>query len=159
MSGNAKTNQGAIAGRRYQQQRISHWDSVAKKQDNWSSAGVFYHKQLAHHYKLLVPPGLRVIEIGCGRGDLLAELKPSVGVPIERPLMSLMFRLLGYNIRNLHFSTEKDVSEVASSLLLKTKLVRMYSPLPFLGAVYEVGHFVKEKSTVTNNSRGKELPL
>lgn len=83
MSGNAETNHGDIAGCRYQQQRISHWDSVAKKLDNWSSAGVFYQKQLAHHYKLLVPPGLRVIEIGCRRGDLLAALKPSVGVGVD----------------------------------------------------------------------------
>jgi SAM-dependent methyltransferase len=33
--------------------------------------------------RFLVPPGKRVLELGCGRGDLLAALKPSYGVGID----------------------------------------------------------------------------
>ena len=83
MSSNTETNQADIAARRYQQERIAHWDRVAQRLDEWSGAGVFYQKQLAHHYKLLVPPGLRVLEVGCGQGDLLAALKPSVGLGVD----------------------------------------------------------------------------
>jgi ubiquinone/menaquinone biosynthesis C-methylase UbiE len=80
-------------------------------------------------------------------GEIRRVLKPGgqaiYGVPIERRLMVLMFRLLGYNIRKHHFSTEKDVFDAASSVLDKMRVVRMQSSPPILGAVYEIGHFVK----------------
>ena len=79
--------------------------------------------------------------------EIRRVLKPGgqavYGVPIERPLMVLMFHLLGYKIRELHYSTEKDVFEAANSILLKVRLVQMRSPLPLLRPVYEVGHFAK----------------
>jgi ubiquinone/menaquinone biosynthesis C-methylase UbiE len=65
------------------------------------------------------------------------------GVPIKRGFMILMFRLLGCNIREHHFSTEKDVFNAARSVLDKVRVVQMQS-IPYLfGSVYEVGHFVK----------------
>src|SRR4030088_362239 len=33
--------------------------------------------------RFLIPPGKRVLELGCGRGDLLAALQPSCGVGID----------------------------------------------------------------------------
>lgn len=33
--------------------------------------------------QFLIPPGKRVLELGCGRGDLLARLKPSYGVGVD----------------------------------------------------------------------------
>src|SRR3972149_9344922 len=36
-------------------------------------------KRLAH----IIPPGSRVLDIGCGTGELLASLRPSVGVGID----------------------------------------------------------------------------
>ena len=65
------------------------------------------------------------------------------GVPIERPFMVFMFRLLGYNIREHHFSTEKDVSNTARNVLTQMRVVRMKSVPSIFGAVYEIGHFIK----------------
>ncbi len=82
-------------------------------------------------------------------GEISRVLKPGgqvvYGVPIERGLMVLMFRLLGFNIREHHFSTEKDVLAAAESVFDKVRIVQMRS---FLGAVYEVGHFVKAESKI-----------
>jgi SAM-dependent methyltransferase len=33
--------------------------------------------------RFLIPPGKRVLELGCGRGDLLARLEPSYGVGVD----------------------------------------------------------------------------
>ena len=42
-----------------------------------------YYKDLERLHHLLVAPGLRVMEIGCGLGDLVSGLKPGHGVGIE----------------------------------------------------------------------------
>jgi SAM-dependent methyltransferase len=43
----------------------------------------FYHRLLERYYRFLVPPGARVLEIGCGFGHLLASLQPARGVGID----------------------------------------------------------------------------
>jgi ubiquinone/menaquinone biosynthesis C-methylase UbiE len=65
------------------------------------------------------------------------------GVPVERPFMVFMFRLLGTDIRTHHFSTEKDVFDAANQLLQPKHLQKMYGLGGLLGQVYQVGHFVK----------------
>ncbi|HEY9076365.1 MAG TPA: glycosyltransferase [Anaerolineaceae bacterium] len=67
----------------YQQSRITHWDRVAFKTDHWKSWGAYYHRRLAEIYRFQVPPGQRVLEVGCGRGDLLAALEPAYGVGVD----------------------------------------------------------------------------
>jgi ubiquinone/menaquinone biosynthesis C-methylase UbiE len=66
------------------------------------------------------------------------------GVPIERPLMVFMFRLMGFNIREHHFSTERDVENSAARHFRKVSVTQMLSVPSCFGAVYEVGHFVKD---------------
>lgn len=78
-------------------------------------------------------------------GEIRRVLKPGgqvvYGVPIERPLMVFMFRMLGHDIRKEHFSTEKDVSAAADKVLTRVRLQQMRSRPPIFGPVYEVGHF------------------
>lgn len=67
----------------YQKQRREHWSSIARRMDTWRSRGAYYHERITEIYRYLVSPDLRIIEIGCGEGDLLASLKPSIGVGID----------------------------------------------------------------------------
>lgn len=75
--------------RRYQEQRIRHWDQVAQRwqrlstRDRWQGAGGYYQRHLQKIYRFLVPPGQRVLELGCGLGDLLAALRPATGVGVD----------------------------------------------------------------------------
>ena len=66
----------------YQEKRIEHWDSVAS-QPCPNNLGGYYHKRLREIYQFLVPSGQRILELGCGKGDLLASLSPSYGVGID----------------------------------------------------------------------------
>jgi len=71
------------SGQNYQQTRISHWDSIARKRDSWQGLGSSYHRRLADVYRFYVAPNMRVLEIGCADGRLLASLRPAYGVGID----------------------------------------------------------------------------
>src|SRR5215472_16867818 len=43
----------------------------------------YYQQLLRKYYAFLVPPGLRVLELGCGLGDLLAAVQPARGLGID----------------------------------------------------------------------------
>ena len=60
--------------------RKVHWDNHASKHQTNQR---FYQKLLKHYYGFLIPPHLKILEIGCGRGDLLASLNPQTGVGID----------------------------------------------------------------------------
>jgi ubiquinone/menaquinone biosynthesis C-methylase UbiE len=70
-------------GQTYQQTRISHWDAIARKRDSWQGMGRWYHRRLAELYRFYVPSGMRVLEVGCADGRLLADLNPTYGVGID----------------------------------------------------------------------------
>src|SRR3954471_4506055 len=47
------------------------------------SSGRYYQRLLRNFFTFLVPPDSRVIELGCGTGDLLAAVKPERGVGVD----------------------------------------------------------------------------
>ncbi len=67
----------------YQKSHIAHWDNIARKRDAWHGWGKFYHRRVQEIYRFLINPGQRVLEIGCGTGDLLASLRPTHGVGVD----------------------------------------------------------------------------
>ena len=79
--------------------------------------------------------------------EIRRVLKPAgqvvYGVPVERPFMVFMFRLLGYNIREHHFSTERDVSRAADANLRRVGMTELRSPIPSIGPLYQVGSYIK----------------
>src|SRR6266436_10320862 len=62
----------------YRQERITYWNSYTRRKSS-----NYYHRRLTEIYQFLIPTGQRVLEMGCGDGDLLASLKPSEGVGID----------------------------------------------------------------------------
>ena len=71
------------AQERYRAARLHHWDGVARQLETWKGLGGSYHQRLRCVYRSLVSPGQSVLEIGCARGDLLAELQPDNGVGVD----------------------------------------------------------------------------
>jgi ubiquinone/menaquinone biosynthesis C-methylase UbiE len=67
----------------YAQARIHHWDGVARRLGRWTGLGGYYHRRMARVYRFVVPPGQKVLELGCATGDLLAALRPSTGVGVD----------------------------------------------------------------------------
>jgi len=79
--------------------------------------------------------------------EIARVLKPGgqlvYGVPVERPLMVFLFRLLGTDIRTHHFSTEEDVRQAAEKAFGKGQITPLRGPLGLFGQVYQVGSFRK----------------
>lgn len=68
---------------RFTETRARHWDAIAAKPPkkiNWSA---YYHRRLTQVYQQIIPPGCSVLEVGCGKGELLAAVQPSFGVGID----------------------------------------------------------------------------
>ena len=67
----------------YNFERRKHWDGVAREFPADRSWASYYHRRMAEVHQHLIAPGLRVLEIGSGQGDLLAAVKPSYGVGVD----------------------------------------------------------------------------
>lgn len=66
-----------------------HFDWVSAHDGAPRRVQAGFHAQIAAQLQHLIPAGSRVLEAGCGRGDLLRALKPSRGVGIDVSLRML----------------------------------------------------------------------
>lgn len=59
------------------------YNRTALSRGKWKKRNRFYHTSLQKYFSYIIPENSRVIEIGCGLGDLLASVKPAYGVGID----------------------------------------------------------------------------
>ncbi len=81
--------------------RAAHWNAISIQKYDGSLFSKAYHHRLGELYKYQVGAGLRVLEIGCGQGALLASLKPSRGVGVD--IASEMVSAAVNKYPHLHF--------------------------------------------------------
>ena len=62
-------------------ERKTFYDQLAA--DRPAELDRHYHRLLKNYFAFLVPPAQRVLELGCGLGDLLAELQPARAVGVD----------------------------------------------------------------------------
>jgi SAM-dependent methyltransferase len=65
----------------YQARRIACWQNLRERRETTLSKT--YRRYVQRLYRVLIPEGASVLELGCGRGDLLAALKPARGVGVD----------------------------------------------------------------------------
>jgi len=85
----------------YNKTKINFWNNIAEKNDLDKSTKRFYRKLISKIYKILIPEGYKILELGCGEGDLLNALKPSYGVGID--FSDKMIEKAKAKHPNLHF--------------------------------------------------------
>lgn len=62
---------------------VSYMDNMATKRDKWLKRNRFYYKEVTKFLKYNIPENASVIEIGCGNGFLINQLKPGKGYGID----------------------------------------------------------------------------
>jgi SAM-dependent methyltransferase len=58
-------------------------DRLAPERESWIERNAYFYEQDVRYMRFLVPEGLRVLDLGCGTGRLLAALRPARGVGID----------------------------------------------------------------------------
>ena len=60
-----------------------HFNDIANEYDKWKEKNSYYYDAIKTLLRSKIPSQARVLEVGCGTGDLLAVLSPSVGLGID----------------------------------------------------------------------------
>ncbi len=59
------------------------FDRAASRRDEWIQRNIVFYEDEWRYMRFLVPENLRILDLGCGTGRLLAALKPSYGVGVD----------------------------------------------------------------------------
>lgn len=60
-----------------------HFDEIAPNYDNWKRKNSYYYSNIKAFISRIFPPGSKVLEVGCGTGEILASMNPKRGVGID----------------------------------------------------------------------------
>jgi SAM-dependent methyltransferase len=73
----------------------AHFGTLAESYPKLKRRNRYYNDYLTHWCRSLVPPESRVLDVGCGRGDVLAAVRPREGLGID-----LSAEMVGYASRD-----------------------------------------------------------
>jgi SAM-dependent methyltransferase len=151
---------GAEKAAAYQRQRRTHWDAVSTSVGGIGWCGRGYHRRLAQVFQHLVPAGRNVIEFGCGRGDLLAALKPALGVGVD--LSAEMLRMARLRHPGIQFAQgdvhSRQVCSPFDYIILSDLVNDLWDVQAALQSVRALAH-ERTRLIINTHSRLWELPL
>ncbi|MCX6269037.1 MAG: class I SAM-dependent methyltransferase, partial [Bacteroidetes bacterium] len=80
------------------------YDRTAGSRAKWKRRNRFYHASLQKYFSYIIAEKSRVLEVGCGLGDLLAAMNPEYGVGID--IAPNIIEQAKQKYPDLHFYTE-----------------------------------------------------
>ena len=83
------------------EKNIQHTEELAESRSNWINKNSFFYENDNSYMKFLIGEGSRVLELGCGTGQLLNYLNPSYGVGVD--LSQNMISIARKTYPNLEF--------------------------------------------------------
>ena len=67
----------------FAKQISSFYDGIAKNRKKWIAKASSFHREDRLNLKELILPRRKILELGCGTGNLLKSLEPSYGVGVD----------------------------------------------------------------------------
>jgi len=86
-----------------------HYDELAPLRDQYCTKNQYYYSLLYKEYKYLISKAKKVMEVGCGTGNLLDAINPSYGVGVD--LSPKMVEIASKKYPHLNFYVG-DISEL-----------------------------------------------
>ncbi len=117
-------------------------DKIAPFRERWLRKNKYYYEDLYKFFRFNIPEGSSVLEIGCGTGDLLNNVKPSRGVGID--ISSEMIRIAREKHSHIEF-IEMDAE--CLSLDEKFDYVIISDTLGYFEDIQKVFHELKKVTT------------
>lgn len=59
------------------------YNLISEEFSKWGRKGKYYHKKMRDLYRFLIPVQKRILDLGCGNGDLLNSLSPQYGCGVD----------------------------------------------------------------------------
>lgn len=60
-----------------------HFDRLSAQRARFRRRNRYYYRQLVHHLKFIIAPGMKILEVGCADGYVLEQLEPAKGVGVD----------------------------------------------------------------------------
>lgn len=86
-----------------------YYNAIAQERKRWKKRRRYYNRSLEKYFSFIIPAGSRVLEIGCGTGELLHAMKPAKGVGID--FSENMIEIAKGSFPHLHFLVD-DVEDL-----------------------------------------------
>ncbi len=118
---------------------VFHFDSIAPKYDKYKKQNPYYYRALKDALKSLIPPGKKVLDFGCGTGEILAHLHPSIGI--------------GYDISPEMVKIAKKKYKKDENLRFVTHLKTISGPFDYLIMIDVVEHLTNLKKSLESLKR------
>jgi ubiquinone/menaquinone biosynthesis C-methylase UbiE len=116
-----------------------HFDKIAKDYDYYKAKKWYYYDNLKKIYKNLIPPQKKVLDVGCGTGDLLANLEPSYGLGIDISQEMIKIAQLKHKNRpNIKFLVGTIGQLISSNFFQKFEYIYMADVIEHLEDVSSV---------------------
>lgn len=144
----------------YRQARRAHNDQTARGLDGWKGLGGYYHRRLLDIFSFLVSKDQKILELGCGQGDVLAGLRPSLGVGVD--FSTEMIKRARVRHPDLHFITADamltGLRETFDVIILSDLLNDLWDVQAVFREVRRLSH-PRTRIVMNVYSRLWELPL
>jgi SAM-dependent methyltransferase len=102
----------------------------------------FYRKLLAHHYRLLIPENSKVLEVGCGSGELLAQLpaRDVTGVDLSAAQIALAQTRVPHGRFHVQSGETLELSGTFDYIIVSDTLNLAADAQEFLLHLHKVSH-------------------
>ena len=101
-----------------------HFDSIASNYDYWKKRNWYYYQNLKKIIREFVPIDKFVLEIGCGTGDILANVEPKYGIGADlNPKMIEIARSKYNGSKNLNFHVSDEIPKRKYDFILMIDVI------------------------------------